>query len=349
MGAEVRVTLEPTLAARYAAWALDGLSREYPCKLAHALNDEGDVAAPRRLNPAFWGCFDWHSAVHSVWSLTRLLRGGLSQPLAAQAEAAIDARLTADHVAAEVRYLTAPGRAGFELPYGGSWLLLLALELHEWDDPRSARWGAELRPLTSVFEVRLVDWADRLPFPIRTGTHDQSAFGMSLALDYYDGVGGGEEAGARLREAARRLYGRDRDGPLHLEPSAHDFLSPCLAEADLMRRVLDPQAFSTFLRTWLPRFSDPSVPFSCEPLLPVSCPDPTDGRLAHLEALNLSRAWMLRGIAGGLPTADARVASLRGLADDHDSFAQAELAGAHYAGSHWQGSFAVYGATERWR
>lgn len=336
----------PELYERYARWALDGLSREYPCKLAHHLSGPADVVAPAQLNPAFWGCYDWHSAVHSVWSLTRLVRLGLvGATRARQCQDAIDARLRDEPLRRESEYLEAPGRASFERPYGLAWLLTLALELQEWGSsgapPQVLSWQRALGPLAELASSRLVSWAERLPCPTRSGVHDQSAFAFGLTLDYLAASAPDSDALSRLRAATLRLYSADRDGPLHLEPSAHDFLSPCLAEADLMRRVLPQREFEVFLDGWLPGLGRSDGP------RPVRCPDASDGHLAHLGALNLSRAWMLEGVAGALPQADPRGEALRSCAREHRDTALAELDGAHYEGSHWQGSFAVYALTAR--
>lgn len=328
-------------AVRLGEMVLAALHREYPNKILHALESDADVRPPRELTPVFFGCYDWHSAVHGHWTLVRLLRLFGDSPLRG-VEAALDASFSPDKIAGELAYLGAKAHKQFELPYGMAWLFTLGQELHEWRDPRAERWRGLLAPLIELAAERLERWALGVPRPIRTGEHSQSAFGLGLTLDASRATG--RDALAR-RVAARvaELHAADRDGPLHLEPSAYDFLSPCLAEADLMRRVLDPDE----LAAWLGRFL-PTLPTRDEPWLdPVRCPDPSDGKLAHLDGLNLSRAWMLEGIAAGLPPSDARRAALEAAARAHREAGLSAVTGAHYEGSHWLGTFAVYLTTRR--
>ncbi len=326
--------------SRFAALALSALHREYPNKIAHVMNDDGDVLPPRELTPAFYGCFDWHSAVHGHWMLVRLLRLAPGREFEADASLAVDQSLTDENVVGELCYLQAPGRQAFAVPYGMAWLLTLAREVFEWNDPRALRWRRTLRPLEQLAAERILDWALKLPWPVRTGEHNQSAFGLSLLIDWARTRGEQsifEQAGL----CARKLYASDRDGPLHLEPSGHDFLSPCLSEADLMRRVLEPGDFAVWLTRFLPTLG------ARDGLAPVNCPDPADPKLSHLDGLNLSRAWMLEGIASALPEIDARRERLLSAAADHAARGLAAVTGDHYAGSHWQGSFAVYLLTRR--
>lgn len=315
--------------------ALAGLHREYPNKVVHALESDDDVAPPRELTPVFYGCYDWHSAVHSHWCLVRALRtAGTSD---AAWRTALETSFREHALAREHAYLEA--RPGFERPYGLAWLLELCAELSSFDDDDAARWAALLGPLERLAAARLCRYAAELPAPVRSGEHAQTAFALGLALDWAERAAN-RAARDELSRNVRRLYAADRDGPLHLEPSGYDFLSPCLAEADVMRRVLAPSDFSGWLDRWLPGLASSG-------LVPVSCPDPSDGKLAHLDGLNLSRAWMLRGIAEGLPEGDARIAPLETLARQHLDAALAAIDGAHYAGSHWLGSFAVYALTSR--
>jgi hypothetical protein len=340
-----REELGSELAAHFAALALAGLHREYPNKIAHVLLGDDDARPPRSLTPAFYGCFDWHSAVHSHWTLVRLLRACPGSSFEEQATRALDLSFTEDKIAGELAYASAPGRAGFELPYGMGWLLTLAAELGEWQEPRARRWSRALAPLENHARERMRAWLVKLPRPVRTGEHGQSAFGLALMLDWARRQKDSDLFSTCVREA-RRLYAADVRGPLHLEPGGYDFLSPCLAEADLMRRVLAPHAFAEWLGRFLPEIpSRASDPF----LEPVSCPDPTDGRLAHLDGLNLSRAWMLEGIAEALDPGDGRRAVLSAAAERHRSAGVAAVTGEHYEGSHWQGTFAVYLLTGRGR
>lgn len=337
------VMLDPALAGRFADLALACVHREYPNKIAHVLNDDADAQPPRALTPVFWGCFDWHSSVHGHWLLARLARLEPAAEFAPAARAALDRSLTVEGVAGEVAYLSAPGRAGFERPYGLAWLLQLGAELREWDDPEARRWAAALAPLEAVAARRLAEWMPKLAYPIRSGEHSQTAFAFGLALDWARTAGDAELA-ALIEDTSRKLYLADRDCPLGYEPSGHDFLSPCLAQADLVRRLLPPAEFAAWLQGFLPGLPEDAGP----EWLPVArVTDRVDGKLAHIDGLNLSRAWMLEGIAAGLPPGDLRRISLRAAAAAHARAGLEGVSDAHYAGSHWLGSFATYLVTGR--
>lgn len=330
-------------ATRFAELALTCVHQEYPNKIAHVMSGDADARPPRELTPAFYGCYDWHSAVHGHWLLVRLARTFPEAPFAARAREAVAQSLTPANIEAEVRYLSGPGRVSFERPYGLAWLLQLAAELREWDDPQAREWSAALKPLEAAAANRLREWLPKLSRPIRVGEHDQTAFAFGLVLDWARGAGD-RAMEQLLMERVETFYGKDRRGPLNYEPSGHDFLSPCLAEADLMRRVLPPARFATWLRGFLPGIpSDGSTSW----LEPAVVTDPSDPKLAHLDGLNLSRAWMLEGIVSGLPPADKRLRSLRATAKHHREAGLRAVTGEHYEGGHWLGSFAVYLTTGR--
>jgi len=335
--------LDSAALGRFADLALECVHREYPNKIAHVLESDADVGTPRELTPVFWGCFDWHSAVHGHWMLARLARLNPDAPFAAPARAALERSLTPAAIAGEVAYMRAPGRDGFERPYGLAWLLQLGAELREWDDPQAARWAKALAPLEAIAADRLRSWVPKLAYPIRGGEHAQTAFAFGLALDWAR-VSGDTDLEALLTATSRALYLEDRDCPLAYEPSGHDFLSPCLAEADLLRRMLPADEFAA----WLHRFM-PGIPANAGPeWLPVGrVTDRADGKLAHIDGLNLSRAWMLEGIAASLPAEDPRKASLRAAATAHAEAGLEGVSDEHYAGSHWLGSFATYLVTRR--
>lgn len=336
--------LDDAAAAKLAALALECVEREYPNKIAHVLRDDGDVRPPRELTPAFYGCFDWHSAVHGHWLLARLARRHDEAPFAAEARAALGRNLTAERIATEVAYLGGEGRATFERPYGLAWLLQLGTELREWSATERGRGLTEaLAPLEHAAAARLREWIPKLSHPIRTGEHSQTAFAFGLALDWARGAGD-VAFEALVVSRSRELYFDDRDCPLRFEPSAQDFLSPCLAEADLMRRILEPSAFAAWLGGFLPTLPLDSAN---EWLVPAVVTDPTDGKLAHLDGLNLSRAWMLEGIAFRLPDGDPRIAALRKAAEQHRRSGLAAVTGEHYEGGHWLASFATYLVTGR--
>ncbi len=336
--------LDEAAVTRLANLALACVHREYPNKIAHVLDGDEDVLPPRQLTPAFYGCFDWHSAVHGHWLLARLARLYPSLPVAVQARAALARSLTAENIAGEVRYLGRKGRETFERPYGLAWLLQLTAELREWQDPQAQGWAAALKPLEELVVQRLKSWLPNLSHPIRTGEHSQTAFAFGLITDYARTAGDGELE-RLVRERGHAFHFGDRDCPLlTYEPSGQDFLSPCLAVADLARRFMPPARFAAWLGGFLPH-----VPLEGRgDWLPVAVvTDPTDGKLAHLDGLNLSRAWMLEGIAAGLPPEDPRVGSLRAAAAVHRQSGLAAVTGEHYEGGHWLGSFATYLVTGR--
>jgi hypothetical protein len=329
--------------SRFAMLALACVHREYPNKIAHHLNADGDVKPPRELTPAFYGCYDWHSCVHGHWLLARLARTEPQAGYVARARAALDRSLTPANIAGEVRYLETEGRTSFERPYGLAWLLQLAAELREWHDRDARRWSAALGPLEQAAVKRLGGWLPKLTRPVRSGEHSQTAFALGLMLDW-SRIAADRDFKALAGFHASRFYLNDRSAPLAYEPSGEDFLSPALAEADVMRRVMAPGEFAGWLGQFLP-----AIPRDASPdwLKPGVVTDPTDGKLVHLDGLNLSRAWMLEGIAHGLPKGDPRVSSLRATAEVHRASGLNAITGKHYEGGHWLGTFAVYLVTGR--
>jgi hypothetical protein len=335
---------DAALAARFAGLALDCVHRQYPNKIAHVLNGDEDARPPRELTPAFFGCFDWHSAVHGHWLLARLARLYPDADFAAAARAALDRSLTVENIAAEVRYFQGPGRAGFERPYGSAWLLQLAAELREWDDPAARRWREALAPLEFIASAQIKAWLPKLTHPIRVGEHSQTAFAFGLIHDW--ALRASDTGMLDLLEARiADYYLDDRSCPLAYEPSGHDFFSPCLAEADLLRRVLEPDSFAAWLRDFLPGI--PTAGDGAGWLVPAVVTDAGDGKLVHLDGLNLSRAWMLEGVAAALPAGDARRAVVLDVAERHGAAGLASVTGEHYEGGHWLGTFAAYLVTRR--
>jgi len=334
-------TLDEAAAARFAQLALDCVHREYPHKLSHTLQGPADARTPHELTPAFYGCYDWHSSVHGHWLLARLAKAYPQAPFAASARAALAQSLTARNIAGEVAYFQTPGRASFERPYGLAWVLALASELRTWNDPAAQDWARNLQPLEAVAAQRVRTWLPVLHYPIRVGEHSQTAFAFGLIEDW--AAAAGDDDMAKLLDArARAYYLADRDCPLAYEPSGEDFLSPCLAEADFMRRILPPAEFAKWLSKFLPQIPR----YRKSPwLTPGVVTDRSDPKLAHIDGLNLSRAWMLQGIASGLPPHDRRIAALRTAAEAHAQAALPAVTGEHYEGGHWLGTFAVYLAT----
>jgi hypothetical protein len=335
--------VDPALAERFARLALACVHQEYPNKIAHVMASDADARPPRDLTPAFHGCYDWHSSVHGHWLLARLARLRPEASFAAEARRALARSLTPDSLAAEVRYLEGKGRVSFERPYGLAWLLQLGAELREWGSPEAAGWASALAPLERTAVQRIRDWLPKLTRPIRVGEHSQTAFSLGLVLDWARSARD-VETEALVVARSRGFYGGDRGCPLGYEPSGEDFLSPCLGEADLMRRILPPGEYARWLSAFLPALPEDG---SSDWLEPGVVTDPADPKLAHLDGLNLSRAWMLEGVAQGLPTGDARVPALRAAAALHRERGLAAVTGEHYEGGHWLGTFAVYLVTGR--
>ena len=334
--------LDVTAAGRFAALALKCLHQEYPNHLSHTLDSDADALPPHVLTPAFYGCLDWHSDVHGHWLLVRLLRTYPDAPFGAAARAEIARSITPQNIAGEVSYLGRDDRASFERPYGLAWLLRLAAELHRWNDPQGQQWSASLQVLENEAASRLKHWILNLRYPIRIGEHDQTAFSFALIWDWARVTDNTEMRGV-LADAARRFYLNDRDCPLSYEPSGEDFLSPCLAEADFMRRVLDGPEFGQWLTQFLPAIPhDAKTPW-LEPAIVTSRADP---KLVHIDGLNLSRAWMLEGIVHGLARDDRRIPALLDAARRHREAALPAVTGEHYEGGHWLGTFAVYLTSE---
>lgn len=328
--------LDATLAERLAVIALEAMEREYPNHLALWLNGDNDARPPRELHPVFFGCLDWHSAVHNHWLVARLLRLFPDGAFAAGGSERLQRGITGTGVRGECEYLAAPGREGFERPYGWAWLLALDVELEPWPAQRRI-----LAPLLELIVPRFADWLARLPYPVRSGEHPNTAFGLGLAADWCLATGDADLR-ERIGREAMRLYGADREASLAFEPSGHDFLSPVLAEADLMARLMHAGDYAD----WLARFL-PAIPVDDGPawLEPARVPDSEDYKLAHLAGLNLSRSWMLRGMAEALPAGDPRKPALEAA---HAAHLEAGLAAAlrtDYGASHWLPTFAVYALT----
>jgi hypothetical protein len=329
--------LDETLAGRLARIALGHVAKEYPNGLSLVLTGPRDLGTPRELHPIFFGSFDWHSCVHSHWLLARLFA---RFPAMAQAHAIVahfDQAFTPDKVAGELAYLARPFTRGFERPYGWAWLLRLQAELEARVD---GAWAPALRPLARAFAERLSAWLPLADYPVRAGAHSNTAFALALAMDYARTVGEADLE-AQIIAKARAWYEADADCPAW-EPSGDDFLSPALMEAELMRRILPPAAFRDWLTRFLPRAAhgEPAVLFS-----PAQVSDRTDGKIAHLDGLNLSRAWCWRGLAAALNPDDPLAAVARAAADRHLAASLPHVSG-DYMGEHWLASFALLALEE---
>ncbi len=322
-------TLTPALAARYADIALGHVGREYPNKLDHVLNGPADARTPRELHPIFYGSFDWHSCVHSYWMLATLLFGFPDNAAAPAIAARFDAVFTAENVAGELAYLSRPSSGGFERPYGWAWMLALARALCE----AKPAWSETLQPLAEAFADRFKAFLPKADYPVRAGAHTNTAFALRLALDYADAAGDLALA-ALIRERARTWYASDKDAQAW-EPSGDDFLSPTLTEAQLMAVVLPRADFAPWLASFLPGLTEarPASLFT-----PVCVADRSDGKIAHLDGLNLSRAWAWRELARRLPPDAARTVTI--AAERHLDASLPHVAG-DYMGEHWLATYAV--------
>ena len=328
---------------RFAILALDCVHREYPNKIAHVLQSEDDARTPSELTPAFYGCYDWHSSVHGHWLLSRVLSTSPDGVFSDEIRDKLSKSFTEENIAVEVDYYVGDGRASFERPYGIAWYLQLVLELEESNDPQMAEWRETLRPLEDKIVEQVKDWLPKLSYPIRLGTHNQSAFAFGLMLDYARGVGD-EDLAAALEAKTLAFHRSDVNCPLTYEPSGEDFLSPCLMEADLMRRVLTQDEFGAWLDEFLPQIPKSGGDDWLEPGIVL---DASDGKLVHLDGVNLSRAWALEGIASALPESDTRLAALQASAKLHKEVGIKAVSDEHYSGSHWLASFATYLTTRR--
>jgi Protein of unknown function (DUF2891) len=331
-------TMNAEQASLFARLALKGIRKEYPNKPADVLNGAADVRRPRGLHPAFYGCFDWHSAVHGHWMLVRLLRLRPDLPEAKEIRAALAANLTAANLRAEADSFARPNSQSFERPYGWAWLLKLAEELHGWDDPDGREWASNLKPLADAIVARYLAFFPKQTYPIRSGVHPNTAFGLAFAHDYARAMGD-----AKLRELveerSRNYFARDAGIPAAWEPDGADFFSPSLTETDLMRRVLPPAEFPAWFGRFLPDAAkgEPKSLFE-----PATVTDRRDPQLVHLDGLNLSRAWCMRSIAAALPPGDPARKALAASAARHAEAGLRHVASGDYAGEHWLASFAVY-------
>ena len=332
------LTLSEKQASHFAALALKCVNREFPNKPEHVINDSADVKNPKLLHPAFYGCYDWHSSVHGHWMLVRLLRTFRNLPEAPQVRNALNANLTAENILTEAAYFKQSNRQSFERTYGWAWLLKLAQELNSWDDVDGKNWAKNLQPLTDTIVKAYVVFLPKQTYPIRTGVHPNTAFGLAFALDYAQAVNDQKLEGV-LDERSRSYFAKDTNYPGSWEPGGEDFFSPALMEADLMRRVMKPEEFARWFHRFLPGVSKGTI---ASLLQPAVVTDRTDPKLVHLDGLNLSRAWCMRNVANALPQGDPARAVLTKAAAKHALDALAHVASGDYAGEHWLASFAVF-------
>ncbi len=319
-------------ANRLAVLPLACLQIEYPNKLGQTLADASHIDSPKNLHPAFYGCFDWHSAVHAHWSLVSLLKQFPTLNQAATIRQKLTENISKTNIAVEIAYFNRKGSASFERTYGWAWILKLAEELHTWDDPMARELENNLQPLTDYIEQAYIEFLPKLNYPIRVGEHSNTAFALSMALDYAQ-IRKRKMLEEKVTKAAIRFYAVDTACPLNWEPSGFDFLSPCLEEANLMRKIYKPEIFRTWLNNFLPQLATKEFA-----LAPGKVSDRSDGKLVHLDGLNFSRAWCLYNIARVLP----EYQHLKNNANQHMSASLPNLTDTHYSGSHWLGTFALY-------
>jgi len=313
-------------------FAFDCIDQEYPNKTGHVLGDGHSAFTPRALHPAFYGCFDWHSSVHGHWTLVNILR---IFPDFEHYEAILDklvANLTKSNILAETAYFEDKNNLTFERTYGWAWLFKLKEALSQWDHPRAREMEANLQPLVDTLEVKLIQFLPKLTYPIRVGEHSNTAIALSLSLDYARTLKR-ELLEDAICTRAKEYYMGDRDCPIGWEPSGFDFLSPCLQEASLMSKVLPPEDFSTWLADFLPELATNPDKL----LQPAKVSDRSDGKLAHLDGLNFSRAWCLYEIGHVLDNT-----RMLASAADHFNYSYHQIDSEEYAGSHWLASFALY-------
>lgn len=330
--------LDNVRAEKFARQALAGLDREYPNKPGEVLAGPQDLMTPRAMHPAFYGCFDWHSSVHGHWMLVRLLRQYPGMTNASAIRARLAAHLTATNLAAETAYFEPKDNRNFERMYGWAWALRLAAELRSWDDPDAQQWARNFAPLEQKLVALTENYLPRLTYPIRIGVHPDTAFALGQVLDYARAVGN-VKLEQLVVERAKTYFANDKNYPADYEPSGEDFFSSGLNEADLMRRVLTQEEFSTWLDGFMPGLRGGKLG-NWNTAAEVS--DLTDARIIHLVGLNLSRAWTMQGVASALPAGDPRRKTLEAAAKIHEEAGLKYVFSGNYEGDHWLATFAIY-------
>tara|TARA_A100000171_G_scaffold52954_2_gene74589 strand:- start:8334 stop:9464 length:1131 start_codon:yes stop_codon:yes gene_type:complete len=308
------------------------VTTEYPNKLGQTIGGDSDLQPPRELHPTFYGCFDWHSAVHGYWSMVTLLKEFPELEKAEEVRNILKQNITKENIEQEVAYFQKELNKSYERTYGWAWLLKLAEAIHTWEDPLAAQLEANLQPLTTLIAEKYIEFLPKLVYPIRVGEHTNTAFGLTFAYDYAETLEDNALKTA-IEDRARDFYLNDKDCPLHWEPSGYDFLSPCLEEIDIMRRILPETEFKSWLKDFMPEMANND--FKLEP---GKVSDRTDGKLVHLDGLNFSRAWVLYGLASQYP----EFKHLENVANEHVAYSYPNLVGDSYEGGHWLGSFAIY-------
>lgn len=305
---------------------------EYPYKPGEVLESEADLVEPMAVHPIFYGCFDWHSSVHGYWSMVTLLQQFPDMDKAEEVRSLLKENITLKNVETEVAFFKKDINKSFERTYGWAWLLKLSETLHNWDDPMAQQLEKNLKPLTDLIVLRFKNFLQKLNYPIRVGEHPNTAFGLAFAYDYALAVED-VELEQLITKRARDFYLDDENCPISWEPGGFDFLSPCLEEVDIMRRVLSPVEFISWMDKFLPQLADEDYHLNVGEVS-----DRTDGKLVHLDGLNFSRAWVFYGLAKQFP----KYKHLQNLANEHLAYSYPNLVGDTYEGGHWLGSFAIY-------
>lgn len=319
-------------ATRLLALPLHCINVEYPNKLNQTIGGADDLQSPKALHPAFYGCFDWHSSVHGHWSLVSLLKQFPNINGAEAIKQKLLHNISKANIAQEVVYFEGKHNKSYERTYGWAWLLKLAEELHTWNDPVAEELEKNLQPLTDLIVQRYLEFLPKLNYPIRVGEHTNTAFGLTFAWDYANTVGN-EQLKKLIKKRARDFYLKDAHCPLSWEPSGYDFLSPCLQEAAIMKRIMSPAEFRLWFADFLPQVKNKNF------TLPVGeVSDRKDGKLVHLDGVNFSRAWCLYTIVRNMP----EYKHLKNIANEHINYSLPNLVGDSYEGGHWLGSFAIY-------
>ena len=319
-------------ANRLAQLPIDCIQTEYPNKLNQTIGSASDLKTPQNLHPAFYGCFDWHSAVHGHWSLVSLLKQFPELENAEDIKKMLLQNMSEANIKIEVEYFYGTHNSSYERTYGWAWLLKLAEEIHAWDDETARTLEQNLQPLTDLIVTKYLEFLPKLNYPIRVGEHPNTAFGLSFAYDYAKSVEN-LELESLIEKRAKDFYANDKGCPLSWEPSGFDFLSPCFEEAALMKRVLPKAEFKTWLAEFLPQLADANFKLETGKVS-----DRSDGKLVHLDGVNFSRAWSLNEIAKDLP----EYKHLQNIANQHINYSLPNVVGDSYEGGHWLGSFAIY-------
>jgi hypothetical protein len=319
-------------ANRLAQLPLHCMDTEYPNKLSQTIGGAEDLKPPKELHPAFYGCFDWHSAVHGHWSLVSLLKQFPDIENAESIKAKLLQNMSRDNILKEVEYFHGKHNKSYERTYGWAWLLKLAEEIHTWQDPFARELEANLQPLTDLIVEKYIEFLPKLNYPMRVGTHSNTAFGLSFAFDYAKTIRN-ENLKQIIIQRAKDFYFNDKGCPMSWEPGGSDFLSPCLEEAALMKRILTLEEFKLWMSDFLPQLKDKD--FTLET---GKVSDREDGHLVHLDGVNFSRAWNLNTIAKDLPEYN----HLKNIANIHSNHSLPSIVGDSYEGGHWLGSFAIY-------